>query len=493
LSKAFTLWVYHQKSVNNHIGVPHLEISPKNIWIEDQFLVYLRPFKLKFESTNLLYTKKMKNSKNSQSIADSRSWYMAPEQTIKDFKQINYAEPDSDDSFSSEKEKGFSDIASDMWALGCVFAEMFVSLTPVFQSVDTFDRIIRFFEVLGIPKKEDVFYMSQELYETILEHLNSRIYKDNEFPLIGELTRSLSKSEAKVLTSLLLFNPNKRPRCEILIQFPFFKSYTPERHRNSIDYIAQNDIEENLPSNKQSAIKNSISRTPNESMKEPSTVYQMDNSHDTSIRNTSNWWNIDPIITPKDPFLGQKEQTHYHNRSEVISLNNQRSGTKQKDQNMSYNVGRMSAKPDLNTERTKTPVQKRNDSSISQNESQILRSNYRSQPTKDSTTHLRIDSNFPSIPIPSKGERASTTTNQTAKTSARLESTRVLPEEKQNEYRSEKVVERLNSTRSTHRGDSGAERENRGSTVNVSQRKDSIKPSPKARFSINIEILKNLA
>lgn len=388
--------------LNNSKGVPHLDICPKNIWIEDQFLVYLRPFKLRFEGTNLLYTKKMKNSKNSQSIADSRSWYMAPEQTIKDFKQINYAEPDSDDSFGSDRDKGFSDFSSDMWALGCVFAEMFVSLTPVFQSVDTFDRIIRFFEVLGIPKKEDVFYMSQELYDTILEHLNSRIYNDNEFPLITELVKSLSKSEAKVLNSLLLFNPNKRPRCEILIQFPFFKSYTPERHRASVDYIAQNEIDETIPASKQSAIKNSVSKTHNESMKEPSTVYAMDNSHDTSIRNTSNWWNIDPIITPKDPFLGhQKDPQNQHNRSEVLNYN-QRSGTKAgKDQNQSYNGGRMSAKPEYNTERTKTPVQQKKNDTSYQNESQILKSNYRSNPVKDSS-HLRIDSNFPIIPINQK-------------------------------------------------------------------------------------------
>lgn len=26
----------------------------------------------------------------------------------------------------------------------------------------------------------------------------------------------------------------------------------------------------------------------------------IDNTHDTSLRNMSNWWNIDPIITPKD-------------------------------------------------------------------------------------------------------------------------------------------------------------------------------------------------
>ena len=37
---------------------------------------------------------------------------------------------------------------SDMWSLGCVFAEMFISLTPLFQSVDNYERVLKYFEVI---------------------------------------------------------------------------------------------------------------------------------------------------------------------------------------------------------------------------------------------------------------------------------------------------------------------------------------------------------
>jgi len=46
-----------------------------------------------------------------------------------------------------------------MWALGCVFSELFVSVTPLFESADIQGVIIKHFEVMGLPKKEDIFYL----------------------------------------------------------------------------------------------------------------------------------------------------------------------------------------------------------------------------------------------------------------------------------------------------------------------------------------------
>jgi len=407
-----------------------LELCPKNIWIEDQFLVYLRPFRLKLENPNLFYSRKLDRLKQAKhqpgTVTDSRYWYMAPEQTIRDFKQFDYNDyDDGDDSFNSEEDKGFSDFASDMWSLGCVFAEMFVSLTPVFQSVDTFDRIIRFFEVLGIPKKEDVFYMSQELYETILEHINSRVYNDNEFPLITELVKNLSKNEAKVLTSLLLFNPNKRPRCDILIQFPFFKSYVPDKHRNSVEFVAQNEMEENIPIPKSSSKKNtSYTGRANESKEHPSTVYpnntMMDNSHDTSLRNMSNWWNIDPIITPKDEHIFSKNQPQnqyeLHQRSDILHYHN-KSAKKvpSMDQNYSYNIGRQSYKPEPSERKSTIPSTDRHhkqqySQSYIENQPQNYSQNYGQQEVLPSRSvknsamkdNLKIDSSINMTPPPNK-------------------------------------------------------------------------------------------
>jgi len=72
---------------------------------------------------------------------------MAPEQIIRDVKQPQGYVKQLANNSRIEESEGF---ASDLWSIGCVFAEMFVSLTPVFQAVDTFERTIRFFEVIGL-------------------------------------------------------------------------------------------------------------------------------------------------------------------------------------------------------------------------------------------------------------------------------------------------------------------------------------------------------
>ncbi len=77
----------------------------------------------------------------------SKCWYMAPEQIFRESHQpLNFVYQFGENvAIRSEKLSG--DFSSDMWALGCVFAEMFISVTPLFQAVDINDKAIRFFEV----------------------------------------------------------------------------------------------------------------------------------------------------------------------------------------------------------------------------------------------------------------------------------------------------------------------------------------------------------
>ena len=122
--------------------------------MEDQFLVYLRPFKLDVESPNLFNWRKLEKLRDPSSSLkynnSSKYWYMAPEQVIRDFSQkpLDFAH-DFQVEMGIKLKSQTNEFACDMWSLGCIFAEMFVSLTPVFQAVDAFDRAIRFFEVLS--------------------------------------------------------------------------------------------------------------------------------------------------------------------------------------------------------------------------------------------------------------------------------------------------------------------------------------------------------
>ena len=61
------------------IGQPHLEICPKNIWVEDHFLVYLRPFKI----DGVDYPEQLQKIDEANWNNDSKYWYVAPEQFFK--------------------------------------------------------------------------------------------------------------------------------------------------------------------------------------------------------------------------------------------------------------------------------------------------------------------------------------------------------------------------------------------------------------------------
>lgn len=124
-----------------------MELCPKNIWVEDEFQVYLRPFKLKIENSTSEKPHKSHNGL-SQVRTNSKYWYYSPEYTLQTFKIIegDYFN-ESVDSLDSSIDKGFDKFGNDMWSLGCIFAEMFASQTPLFQTVNPFERVISFFEV----------------------------------------------------------------------------------------------------------------------------------------------------------------------------------------------------------------------------------------------------------------------------------------------------------------------------------------------------------
>lgn len=72
---------------------------------------------------------------------------MSPEQALRDPNQpLNFVH-ELGNNLGVRPERLPGNFASDLWSIGCVFAEMFVSLTPVFQAADNFDRALRFFEV----------------------------------------------------------------------------------------------------------------------------------------------------------------------------------------------------------------------------------------------------------------------------------------------------------------------------------------------------------
>ena len=163
--------------------------------------------------------------------------------------------------------------------------------------------------MLGIPKKEDAYYMNKELYEKVINHINARNFSGDEFPLIKELTRNLSKNEEMILKSLLAFNPHKRPNCDILLEYPFFKGYDSKKANKfaSDDFEKSDGIHElrsiinsSSPTEKSVKSKRASSpvkenniysqRKPKENLPEYNEYRKEDVIKPIPV---SNWWNLD--------------------------------------------------------------------------------------------------------------------------------------------------------------------------------------------------------
>lgn len=81
-------------------------------------------------------------------------------------------------------------------------------MTPLFDCLqDLHNNLITFFEVLGIPEEEDIFYINSEIYQIIFNKMNQRKMKKC---LLDEFTDSMSSIEKDFIEKILTFNPLKR-------------------------------------------------------------------------------------------------------------------------------------------------------------------------------------------------------------------------------------------------------------------------------------------
>lgn len=104
------------------LGVMHRDIKPQNLMINAEGTVKLCDFG---------QAKIISISKEKYSLDVSTLWYRAPEILLG---SENYSE------------------ASDIWAIGCVMAEI-IQCFPLFKSDCEIGQIFEIFKVLGTPKK----------------------------------------------------------------------------------------------------------------------------------------------------------------------------------------------------------------------------------------------------------------------------------------------------------------------------------------------------
>jgi serine/threonine protein kinase len=154
------------------LGTPYLELCPENVLIESKSIVYLKPFKIVPDVYNDDY------------------FYASPEL----LSGISY----------------FTTIfAEDVWSLGCIYAELFLSLTPLFQAPSIDEKLLKMFLVLGTPSFTDVeSYMTWETYQelkTLASHNKENLHK--------MVFSGVTWREKDMILNMLSFSVEKR--CDV--------------------------------------------------------------------------------------------------------------------------------------------------------------------------------------------------------------------------------------------------------------------------------------
>lgn len=262
----------------------HLEINPHNIWIDDNYNIYLRSFKIDPLEINEYLNKICLNNKY-------QSWYRSPEEVFISGTILNLNE--------NQLKK------QDIWGLGCIFCEIFINFTPIFKTDQTDEKIIRFFEVLGFPYLNEIPFLTNEYYNEL-----KNIYENNYNKKLFIMSK-INENEKNIIRLLLNFNPDKRIELNsnyLNEELDFFFNNKLSKTKKELE-INKNIIK----INEKEKTKNIISKKSNKKLSfESEEIYSNENnSFDNSknsflnqIESDDNWDNIDPLITPKiDPFI----------------------------------------------------------------------------------------------------------------------------------------------------------------------------------------------
>ena len=119
-------------------------------------------------------------------------------------------------------------LKSDIWSLGCIIGELFFLATPLFQCINSKDKIRKiievinypFIKIIGLPKLQDVDYISTKDYNILCKmySLNKENYRPFIYDLIDFEQSSLNNLLFEMILSCISYNPKKRPSTNELLK-----------------------------------------------------------------------------------------------------------------------------------------------------------------------------------------------------------------------------------------------------------------------------------
>jgi len=131
-------------------------------------------------------------------------WYRAPEILL------------GSDSYS---------FSSDIWSLGCVFAEMLLGRV-LFPGSSTLNQLEKIFEVIGRPTEEEIPLMGSPTAETMISAVDEKhqISIDKLFSFAKPVARA-DQHVRELLKKMIVLNPKNRAEAKNLIEDPYFSNF----------------------------------------------------------------------------------------------------------------------------------------------------------------------------------------------------------------------------------------------------------------------------
>ena len=132
----------------------------------------------------------------------------------------------------------YYDETSDIWALGCIMAELY-KLGPIFPGENEFDQINQIFKILGTPTK-----CKWPWGYTQAENLGIKFpvyYKKDLKGILGYI----GQDGINLLNEIFQFDSAKRPSCNKILNHPYFR-LIPKPSKNIIPYGVRNSFPLNI-------------------------------------------------------------------------------------------------------------------------------------------------------------------------------------------------------------------------------------------------------
>jgi len=111
------------------------------------------------------------------------------------------------------------DKSVDVWALGCIMAEMYLK-RPIFQGEDYIDQLRVIFKLIGTPDEDDMVSVMSEDAVNFIHRLKKREKKN-----FADVFERASPDAIDLLEKFLIFDPAKRITVDEALNHPFLEKY----------------------------------------------------------------------------------------------------------------------------------------------------------------------------------------------------------------------------------------------------------------------------